>query len=172
MGQLNFQMNFPYSISQRVQISYDLVSFIGFQVIESISLNTLNFAGDGGTGTGTVKIGLYSITGNTLSIANSISGSFALVSGRYISLTDMSATQNISPGAWYFGFLFSSATDSGSAFSIDGQSGLVVSNAFPGVFIGGAMTATTNALPASYATSDLDVTGANAMIVPEIIISA
>ena len=48
----------------------------------------------------------------------------------------------------------------------------IAGNAFPGGFIGGWGTVTTNALPLSEAISDLDITGGLELEVPIIIISS
>jgi len=85
-----------------------------------------------------------------------------------------SATQNISPGAWYFGLNFFTggiATDH-SSISFFGNSSINPPNAIPGGFLMGRMTASTNAMPASIATSDLDITGSDAIRQPFVIITA
>ena len=65
------------------------------------------------------------------------------------------------------------STSGQSHFNIRGMKiGSVPTNAFPGAFIGGMMTESTNALPVSYATSNLDVTGQNELLEPYILITA
>lgn len=117
----------------------------------------------------TFSIGLYSLNGSTLSLANSASGTRTQNSFGYFTITATSATQNITPGTWWFGFLLSTTGSSGN--SIYGQTGLPVGNAFPGGFMGGRMTESTGALPTAYSTSNLDTTGADSNQVPMIILS-
>lgn len=175
MAQLNFQTNFFARNVLQSGISNGTLSFFAFNVFDSISFVALNLlvrASSAADKTITMSAGLYSLTGNTLSIANSISGSMTLLEGarnQYISMTGASANQNITPGTWYFGILVS--TSGNSAISFFGQS-INPANAFPGGFFQGRMSASTNALPGSYATSDLDVTGGDAMQVPMIILTA
>ena len=172
MAQLNFAMNFHLFVSERISINQASLSFVPFMVQDSISFNTMNFHG-ASSGSITLSIGLYSLSGLTLSLENSISGSTtrsAVAQAGYISLANTSKTQNITPGTWYFGILASMSNNTSLSFL--GQSFINPSNAFPGGFIGGAMTDSTNALPSSIATSDLDITGQDALSIPSIILSA
>jgi hypothetical protein len=90
----------------------------------------------------------------------------------WISFTNTSATQNITPGTWYFGIVlsFNPSSTGFDTHLLRGHRGFSAENAFPGSFIWGRMTATTGALPSSYATSDLDTTGMDAMGVPYILL--
>ena len=121
-----------------------------------------------------VSLGLYSLSGSTLSLANSVSGSLTLPTNaniqRYFALTDISAAQNITPGTWFMGIVMTSGVSGTCQFA--GAATVLPDNAFAGGFNGGGMTETTVALPASYATSDLDTTGANAMEIPLILLTA
>lgn len=176
MGQLNFAANYPYPIGGRSGIVAVKVLFFAFNFYDSISFNTINLVivrNNSNSRTISASLGLYSVTGSTLSLANSAAGTWTNHTNpgsryQYLSFSTISATQNISPGTWYFGLLASTA---GSNCSYGGLTANPA-NAVQGGFIGGEMTATTNALPASYATSDLDITGRNALIVPYIIVSA
>lgn len=179
MPQLNFEYNIGALNDNAKGINQATLSFVPFIVRDSISFATMNIAmehsGAGGK-TNSISIGLYSLNGSTLSLANSISRTATYGGGGenyYVSLADTSATQNITPGTWWWGFLFSTAGANRSLIGgvIDGLL-LNAVNAFPGAFIGGAMTDSTNALPSSMATSDLDTTGSGAMFVPFIILSA
>src|SRR3990167_6868528 len=177
MGQLNFYKNFNHIPPQLVTASQGSLSFFPFQPEESISLKTLNIPycnANAVTGTASISIGIYSITGSTLSIANSLSGIYANTDasfrGAYVSMTNTSAAQNITPGTWFLGLL-QSTTGMNNARAF-GVRNINPGNAFPGGFIGGEMTDSTNALPSSISTSDLGITGQNAMMVPCIIISA
>src|SRR3990167_7544275 len=160
MAQLNFHKNLPMPpiIDDSIAASNGTLSFSPFYPSGSISWATINFLISYASSNKTLSVGLYSLTGSTLSLANSASRSVNSSFNRiYISLTATSATQNITPGNWWLGLLISTAGTSGFAFA--GQTRIDPSNAFPGAFIGGRMTDSTNALPASYATSDLDTTG-------------
>lgn len=173
MGQLNFMMNYPIHASQSISMGGGNLSFAGFNFIGSISLNTVNMlVARGGTDfTVSASLGLYSLTGSTLTLINSLSGTINRTNNQpaWFSLTATSATQNISPGTWYWAIL---ATHSSQSGRLVGQTSVSPANSFPGGFIGGIMTVTTNALPANYAISDLNTTGNNAMFVPCIYISA
>lgn len=173
MGQLNFAQNFEIAPNQLRSISHVILTFFPHNILDSISLNTLNllFSAAGTAKSITFSLGLYSLTGSTISIANSASSSIATSGGaQYISLTATSATQNITPGTWWWGILCSFSSSSNVSFYGGFTQDPV--NAFPGAFIGGAMTTSTNALPTSIATSDLDITGSDALFVPYIIISS
>ena len=145
---------------------------------DSISLNSLFILLSRGTGSKTVSIsiGLYSLTGSTFSLANSGSRSLTFSGGQlgYQSITNFSATQNISAGNWYFGIIKSTHTGGvNDDFSFYGASIPVnINNAFPGKIIGGILTVTTGALPVSVATSGFDITGTDEHFVPYILINA
>ena len=174
MGQLNFAQNFNYIPSQFKIISNGTLSFVPFELADSISFLTMNLgiSNSSANMTYTFSVGLYSLTGSSLSLANSISASISRSNSvrGYFSLTATSAAQNITPGNWWFGILVS--TGGNSDIELIGQTTVNPLNAFPGAFIGGRMTASTAALPASYATSDLDTTGDDAMNIPMIILSS
>lgn len=116
----------------------------------------------------TYRFGLYSKNGNSLSLANSASGSDswggANTSTVWLTMVT-SATQNISPGAWYFAHVNDRATNAAGAdnYGPHGNTSINPGNAIPGGFVMGRMTATTNAFPAAIATSDLDITGSDAI---------
>ena len=176
MAQLDFYTNLPNIENGIFGISNGTLSFIPLNLANSISWATLNFLicqTSAASKTLSLSIGLYSLTGSTLSIANSISRSVTYGTSAqsiYLSMVGTSATQNITPGTWWLGLLASTA--GANAFSFFGQTSVNPTNAFPGGFIGGRMTASTAALPSTYATSDLDITGNDAMNVPLIILSA
>ena len=177
MGQLNFEYNIAFGGSYDINISNGTLSFFPFLIRDSISIGTFNILieyGASSSKTQTFSLGLYSLTGSTLSIANSWSGtagSTGTASARlWVSLTATSAAQNITPGAWWFGMLVS--TSNQSAITFLGGSNINPANAFPAGFYVGRMTDSTNALPSSYATSNLDITGSDAIGVPNIILTA
>ena len=181
MPQLNFfqNINSP-NFDIFTSVNHGSLSFFGFNLGDSISFNTLNLPvninNDGvNTASSTYRIGLYSLNGSTLSLANSISGSSTFTDinnpvALYISMTATSATQNITPGTWYFGILVS--TGGHSDGYIFGHDLINPGNAFPAGFIAGRMTASTTAMPGSIATSDLDITGSDAMQYPYILLTA
>mgnify|MGYP001565128131 CR=1 FL=1 len=178
MPQLNFEQNFNAIGNLGRAVSVGTLSFIPFSVRDSISFVTMNIGiSYSGTNTSqgqTYSIGLYSLNASSLSLANSISGSTTATSGnilQYISMTATSATQNVTPGNWWFGILVST-TNGTSRLSLLGGGTVSPANAFPGSFIGGRMTDSTNALPSSIATSALDITGSDAMNIPMILLSA
>ena len=180
MAQIAFEQNFNYWEGKVTLVNNATLSFIPMEIRDSVSLNTFNigliWGSSSSNGTFSASIGLYSLTGSSLSIINSFSGSRTLTSGGvnpfngFFSITTASATQNITPGNWWLGLLFSISQN--TILSLVGALTANPANAFPGSFIGGAMTDSTNALPASFATSNLDITGSDAMFVPSIIISA
>lgn len=181
MPQIPFAQNCKLVPANVRVISANTIYFVPFNIEDSISFNTLNvLLSVGGTNSQqsiTFNFGLYSLTGSTLSITNSISvtdsvGSFLNQNPeKYLSFTATSATQNITPGTWYFGIRLST---SGGTSRISLYGGVINNpgNVFQGSFIGGRMTVSSSVLPASVATSDLDVTGLDAMFVPYILISA
>jgi len=121
---------------------------------------------------GSVQFGLYSLNGSTLSLANS-AGIQLNITSTPISWISMvtSATQNISPGGWYFGFnIFTNGVLPHTSASFFGNTSINPGNINPG-FFRGRLTASTNAMPASIATSNMDITGADANSQPYIIIT-
>lgn len=175
MAQLNFHQEYYITPTIITGISDGTLSFVPLNIRDSVSLNTVNMwiSFSSAAQTHTFNIGLYSLTGSTLSIANSISGTISASNNqrRYISFTATSATQNITPGTWWFGLLI--RTSGNANISLDAANIINAQNAFPGAFTGGRMSVSTNAIPASIATSDLDITGSDATALrPIIIISA
>ena len=176
MAQLLFEKSLPYYGPSRLSVNNASMTFCAMNFNDSISFNTVNmvFLNEaGGNRSMSVSLGLYSLSGSTLSLANSVSSTFSQPAANriYISMTSTSATQNITPGIWYIGY-WMSRSDTGDYAPSGQYINLSAGNAFPGAFIGGAMTVSTNALPSSYATSDLDITGQDALLVPFIIMSA
>src|SRR3990167_2584440 len=186
MGQMNFAYNFVGLPPSAQAIStLPTMSIFAYNILGSISLLTQNIGLqiEGGALASvniTANIGLYSLTGSTLSLANSLSATTSasgldIVPAFYLSLTATSATQNITPGTWYWGMLISQSdltVLSTAIVRLIAGTSFNFANAFPGAFIGGAMTASTNAIPASIATSDLDIPGGPEMQVPMVLLSA
>ena len=181
---LNFFENFPGHLGAGFNFySNGTLSFHAVNIPLSISFNKvvmlLNRTASLSAGSlvYSAMFGLYSMTGGTLSLANSASGNANINSSditaaitRWVTLAT-SATQVITPGQWYFAFAhLSSATNWGVSYL--GNSSINPGNAIPGGFLMGRMTASTNAMPGSIATSDLDITGSDATRQPYIIITA
>lgn len=179
--QLDWAQNIPYCGDQNFNISNATVSFVPFNIYESISWGTLNLhiglqaQNFMSAGRLTALIGLYSKTGSTLTITNSVSGTYSFsnvaAGARYVSFTATSASQNLTPGTWFIG-LHLSTTSSANMSLIGNSRASATDNAFPNDFVGGRMTVSTNALPASVATSDLDTTGVDAHSTPYMLITA
>lgn len=170
MGQLNFYTPMNHIFNTTLRFTNGTLIFGPISPQESISWNILNLPFSNASGSKTLSIGLYSLNGGTLSLANSASRNLTGAAAGWLSITDTSATQNITPGNWWLGIVIS--TSGTSNFSISGATLAALLNAFPGGFIGGRMTDSTNALPSSYVTSDLDTTGNDAIFSPNIILSA
>ena len=174
MTQLNFQQNFNALRGVTFAPTVGSLSFIPFKIEDYISFNSMQMVAVGAADVRimSVSAGLYSLNAGTLSLANSASGYTSLPgngAALYFSFAT-SATQNISPGDWWFGIVVTSVV---AVFSFLGQKTFMsAGNAFPGAFIGGAMTESTNNIPSSYATSNLNTTGLTALSIPYIIISA
>lgn len=178
MPQLLYEHNYPIWEGSANPINEGTLSFVPFHIRDSISLNTLNFGviySNVSAGTASVTFGLYSLNGAFLSLSNSMSCSLTQTTVSnligMVSMINTSATQNMTPGTWFFGILVS--LSSNTNFSLAGARVLNPENAFAGAFMGGRMTDSTNQLPSVYATSNLDVTGQDAFFTcPHIIISA
>lgn len=165
------QANFLYAGENDIAISDANLYMFPFEIKESIPLLTLNLFKNEGNSAKTVShyFGIYSLTGSSLSIANSLTITTPLSSNvRWFSATNTSIAQTLTAGNWWLGYLMS--TSSNSNISLRGASNINPGNSFPGSFIGGRLSVTTNGLPASVATNDFDITGSDAMNVPNIII--
>ena len=154
----------------------------GVYIPGSLSFNTvaLMFSAQGTTAkTATISFGLYSLTGSTLSLANSASQSTNPTANQLSWVTLVtSATQDITPGNWYLAIMSSSSSNSRMSFICNTNAGDFLANGvYGGVFVRGFLSVSTSALPASIATSDLSKEGsgfANAAYLnyPYILISA
>ena len=119
-----------------------------------------------------ISMGLYSFDGTSLQLVNSASANYTNDASKtaisWISLAT-SATSDITPGQWYFGLAFRSGGNASVSFGIN--SSINPGNASP-VFVKGRMTASSSAPPTAIATSDLDITGSDAVRQPHFIITA
>lgn len=179
--QLKFFENFPGHLGQAIiDDSGAMMSVHAVNIPLSISLNGAFWLGSHSAGaagqsrTITAKFGLYSLNAGTLSLANSASGLWtfnSVAAIEWIAMTDISSTQNITPGTWYFAWLKSASGD-GVNDLYYGNSSINPGNAIPGGFLMGRQTATTAAFPTAIATSDLDITGSDAIRQQYVIITA
>ena len=173
MPQLSFAQNLNVAPNGVPLLTAQSLNIFGFNLLDSISLKTIQVIVQQSASTNatySLSIGLYSLNGATLTLVNSASNSSSQsgVSRFYFSMTNTSATSNLTPGTWYFGLLLNTAGD--NVFRVYGgtRSG---GNAFPGGFIQGQMTDATTQLPLSIATSNLNITGVK-FIEPYIILSS
>lgn len=123
----------------------------------SLSFNqvAMLFSASGTTAkTATLSFGLYSLTGSTLSLANSASTSTAPTANTGLWITfSTSAAQDITPGDWFFAFM--SSTSSNGNLSVVANIHPTIQRSHGGPFFRGYYTVTTTAFPASIATSDM-----------------
>ena len=181
--QIQFFQNFNLRQGQMADYSLATMSIYAVNIPLSISFNNVavaaqfkNTTGVGINDAESVAFGLYSMNNSTLSLANSAAWitTHAVVetinSGTSWLSMATSATQNITPGAWYFG-LFYNFDQYAAITSIFQNSSVNPGNAQPALVMG-RMTVSTAAMPASIATSDLDITGSDATRQPYIIITA
>lgn len=108
--------------------------------------------------------GLYSYNGGTLSLANSASFSHSMSSSQatFISWMTMvtSATQNITPGDWWFGIRYGLGNPNNNNYGLAVMGNLPGIAAPPaGIMTHGFSSTSTAALPASVATSGLSKMG-------------
>ena len=117
--------------------------------------------------TGTIQFGLYSLNAGTLSLANSASQSLGAINLAWLTI-QTSATQDITPGNWYFVAFANTVTCVQNSIRSAGG------GAYLGPFFLGQYSTTTSAIPTSIATSDLLKDGASGGIaqMPYILISA
>ena len=170
--QLQFFENFPGHLgAANIAYSNATLSIHAVNIPLSISFNNIiALLSESNAGSATLHFGLYSLNGSTLSLANSASAAITMTNALSWRSFATSATQNISPGAWYFALNIISG--GASSLSFYANSSIAPGNAIPGGFLMGRMTATTTAMPASIATSNLDITGSDAIRQPYIIITA
>ena len=128
----------------------------------SISFNNIGviLSGSGAVSENlSISFGLYSLTGNTFSLANSASVGTGLTLNQtmfsWLTLAT-SATQDITPGEWWFAFM--SSTTLGGGFSIFDNQQIsggadLDDGAYGGPFFRGFVN--TSALPSSIATNDV-----------------
>ncbi len=144
-------------------LSFNNVAFIVSQNHTSASLS--------------VSFGLYSLSGGTLSLANSASGTTNLSSNRAYWMTlATSAAQDITPGNWFFAAMSSTGGQADMSFIIAAQPGNLHRGGIGGPFVRGVLSVSQTAMPVSIATSDFSKEGGGAVAgllrQPYILISA
>lgn len=173
--QINVFQNFG-NIYNQANIAYSngTLSIHAVNIPASISFNNIIVGishSSNQARTNTIQFGLYSLNGGTVfSLANSASQSVTFTSANsWVSMVT-SATQNITPGGWYFAFNVLSGGN--SSLSLVGNGSFNPAGANPSGLLMGRMTVSTNAMPATIATSNLDITGQDALRQPLIILTA
>jgi len=163
MPRLNIYENISINHSFNQQtVSWEILKIHGVYIPGSISFNNIAiYLVRSGTiaKTLSVSFGLYSLNGSTLSLANSASQSNSGGASSIWLTLGTSTTQDISPGNWYLGIV--GATTGANSFLMVGN----VSNApmsgggYAGRFVRGIYSVSTNGLPSSIATSDMNIEG-------------
>ena len=171
---LNWVDNSPlFKVSTWNAYSNATISFNPIFVPHKVSFNVpaILVSVPGSTArTFSISLGLYSLTGSTLSLANSASQTITITSGiSWVSFVT-SATQAISTGQWYIGLGIRSAGTSN--LSIAGFSSVGIGNNPTDVLLNARMTASSTAMPGSINTTALDLSGTDANRQPYVIISA
>ena len=181
MPRLNIFESFPLNHDVggfgRLGTDNNTLRVFGVYIPGSISFNNIIMAvGASGTTakTLTLSFGLYSLNGATLSLANSASFSSNPAANQSSWRTFVtSATQDITPGNWYFAI--NSVTAGNSEFSVKrANNNINIHGVHGGPFLQGYHSVSQTAMPASIATSDFVKDGASSFIntLPYILISA
>lgn len=175
MAQLNFEHNWPALGNDAFAFTNATLCIVPLFINDSISWRTVNVGvAEAGTGTVSLSVGLYSLTGSTLTLLNSISGTKASAPGGntffgYMSLTVTSASSNITGGQYWLGLLMSTAGGNVSYRGAAQVSGVVAQ--WPSFVQGRLTSVSTAAMPTSLLTSDLDQAGIS-MATPSILLTA
>lgn len=154
----------------------------GVYIPGSISFNTVAILVSNGNTVGatlSISFGLYSRTGSTLSLANSASASITGTNVAWLSWITLgtSATQDITPGNWWFGYIHSTSGDDEFRIYNHSFAEQIANRVYGGLFVMGASNASRTNLPASIETSALlkyggSGSGQSAILQPYVIISA
>lgn len=178
MPQLDFSVNLLPGPTGVRQFQFGTFYCFSWSPTDSISLLSVNIMySQTNAGTFTVSLGLYSVNGSTLSLANSLSATKSNTGGaQYMSFTATSQTQNITPGQWYWGYVVTSAGGNSVAGFIGNQAfgNSVPTNTIPNFFVGGRMTVSTAGLPSNVAITDIDasISTSGISVFPTIILTA
>lgn len=180
---LNLFETMPVTDCVSFQVSNQSLMINGVYVPGSIAFKTpwIFFRNTvGGTATHTASLGLYTLTGSTLTLMNSASATLAL-SGNTFSWVSLitSAASTITPGNYYFAELLS--ISAGNPMVMAGAGAITATNTmsmggYGGPFVRGCLSVSTSALPASIATSDCIKEGSSGVrsstVIPYVLISA
>ena len=136
---------------------------------------------NGGIGTHTISLGLYTLNGSTLTLVNSASGTQVL-NGNAVSWVSLvtSVASTITPGQYYFGILVSIGTaNSPQILAADGgvtATNTMILGGYGGAFVRGCLSVSTSGMPASIATTDCIKEGSSSVrpstVIPYVLISA
>lgn len=156
MGNMNIQNgSFFSSLMCHMVVIPGSISFNNVAIIASQTIGAFL------SGRYSVSFGLYSLNGSTLSLANSASAASDITlnqSARSWLTMITSATQDITPGNWYFAFIHSSASSGSHGYMARNAKhnlGVNDNSAYGGPFFDGYLSVSTGAMPASIATSDM-----------------
>lgn len=174
MAQLQFSQNMNFLPGNSPAMVDGALSVWQWTPTDSVSLNTLQIVIQQTAAVSanfSFFLGLYTLTGSTLTIVNSASrsGANATSNGLYYISLVTSATSNITPIPMWWGLLYRSHS---AVFALNGQNLINATNAFPGALIAGTLSVTTVGVPASIATTDLVTSGVAGSFAPYMIISA
>lgn len=184
MARINYFYNwFPFQDCQLRQFSNNELNMHLVYIPGSLSFNSLVVPISVGATinhTYTISFGLYSISGSTLSLANSASyASNDFNNSFWKNITDISATQDITPGNWFFAYIITESSNNPRVNNIIFQNATrdySIDVNVGGPFVRGRYSVTTNGFPASIATSDMskieDSSATNPKAAPLLIISA
>lgn len=164
MPRLNIFENYPviHDVTNRIVAAIGSVQYNMVLIPGSISFNTvamiLSGVNTGLTNSFTLQFGLYSLNGATLSLANSasFSASHSTSFNSWVTF-GTSATQDITPGNWYFAFVQSQGGGLGAGLSYIANRGILNfgDDIYGGPFFRGRYSVATVTMLDSIATSDL-----------------
>lgn len=184
MAQLNFAQNWPALGPNSITFTVGTLNVVPIYIDDNISWQTVNIGmlRSGISGSLSLSVGLYSLTGATLTLLNSISGTFSNTTDNnnrfgYVSLTATSATSNIVGGQYWLGLLISTTASTSTATpyfyrgvaAMAGASG--ITSPWPSFIQGRLTSVSTNAMPTSLLTSDLEQSDIS-MASPAILLTA
>lgn len=162
MARINIFQNLPvlHLANTGLTVGFNTLFLQGVYIPGSISFNNVAVivsVNRGGADMSiTMSLGLYSLTGSTLSLANSAGNSFGFTADNFSWRTlATSATQDISPGNWYLGFIRVSSGDDAMTVVHSPTFGGLAIVSHGGLFVRGIHSVSQTVMPSSIATSDL-----------------
>lgn len=172
MGQYLFE-----SIPDLLDFDSWVMTINSIHVLGAILDNSIVFSnghiliGNAANMSATLEVGLYSLTGNTLSQMCSATlqagqtASFA----RYYTTLNFGGTYTLNPGAYWF--MVRGSTQSAAALSFGGYTMASQINGQPGIPVYGRYSATSSALPATCLTSDITKPSSANIMLPYILLN-